>query len=360
MDRRSLMRRAGLAGVLAAGAAPAVHAQATVRWRLASSFPKSLDTLWGFSETLSRKVSEMSGGKFQISAHPAGELMPAFGVVDAVQGGSIELTHTAPYYFTGKNMAFALASGIPFGFNARQMSAWMIQGNGRKLMNEFFSAYNIISFDGSHTGTQMGGWYRKPIKSLEDLKGLKMRMGGGLVGEIMGKLGVVPQSIPGGEIYVSLEKGTLDAVEFIGPHDDLKLGFHKVAPYYYYPGWWEGDANGGVLVNTKAWAALPAEYKAMFETACGYASKEGLAKYDGLNPIALKQLVAAKAQLQAFPRPVVEAAFKIAMDVYAYLNANNPEWRKIYADMLAFQRDQILWFRFAESHYDQFMASRKL
>ena len=206
----------------------------------------------------------------------------------------------------------------------------------------------------------MGGWYRKPIKSLEDLKGLKMRMGGGLVGEIMGKLGVVPQSIPGGEIYVSLEKGTLDAVEFIGPHDDLKLGFHKVAPYYYYPGWWEGDANGGLLVNTKAWAALPAEYKAMFETACGYASKEGLAKYDGLNPIALKQLVAAKAQLQAFPRPVVEAAFKIAMDVYADLNAKNPEWRKIYADMLAFQRDQILWFRFAESHYDQFMASRKL
>ena len=205
MDRRSLMRRAGLAGVLAAGAAPAVHAQATVRWRLASSFPKSLDTLWGFSETLSRKVSEMSGGKFQISAHPAGELMPAFGVVDAVQGGSIELTHTAPYYFTGKNMAFALASGIPFGFNARQMSAWMIQGNGRKLMNEFFSAYNIISFDGSHTGTQMGGWYRKPIKSLEDLKGLKMRMGGGLVGEIMGKLGVVPQSIPGGEIYQALQ-----------------------------------------------------------------------------------------------------------------------------------------------------------
>lgn len=360
MDRRSLIQHAGLVGVLAAGTAPAVHAQASVRWRLASSFPKSLDTLWGFSETLSRKISEMSSGKFQISVHPAGELVPAFGVIDVVQNGSVELTHTAPYYFTGKNTVFALASGIPFGFNARQMSAWMIQGNGRKLMNEFFSSYNMISFDGGHTGTQMGGWYRKPIKSVDDLRGLKMRMGGGLVGEIMSKLGAVPQSIPAGEVYVSLEKGTLDAVEWIGPHDDLKLGFHKVAPYYYYPGWWEGDAHGAVLVNTKAWTGLPAEFKAMFEAACGYASKEALAKYDGLNPIALKQLAGVKAQILAFPRPVVEAAYKITMDVYADLNAKNPEWRKIYADMLAFQRDQVLWFRFAESHYDQFMSSRKL
>lgn len=360
MDRRSLIRRTGIAGVLAAGVAPAVQAQATVRWRLASSFPKSLDTLWGFAETLSRKVSEMSGGKFQISAHPAGELVPAFGVIDVVQNGSIELTHTAPYYFTGKNTAFALASGIPFGFNARQMSAWMTQGNGRKLMNEFLAEYNMISFDGGHTGTQMGGWYRKPIKSLADLKGLKIRLGGGLVGDVMSRLGAVPQSIPAGEIYVSLEKGTLDAVEFIGPHDDLKLGFYKVAPHYYYPGWWEGDAHGGVLVNSKAWAGLPAEYKAMFEAACGYASKETLAKYDGLNPIALKQLVGLKTQLHIFPQPVMEAAYKATQEVYAELDKNNPAWRKIYGDMRNFQRDQLLWFRFAESRYDQFMATRKL
>ena len=360
MDRRSLIRRTGIAGVLAAGVAPAVHAQATVRWRLASSFPKSLDTLWGFSETLSRKVSEMSSGKFQISIHPAGELVPAFGVVDVVQNGSIDLAHTAPYYFTGKDTVFALASGIPFGFNARQIAAWMIQGNGRKLMNEFFANYNMISFDGGHTGTQMGGWYRKPIKEVADLKGLKIRLGGGLVGEVMGKLGAVPQSIPGGEVYVALEKGSLDAVEWIGPYDDFKLGFYKVAPYYYYPGWWEGDAHGAMLVNTKAWSGLPAEYKAMFETACGYASRESLARYDGLNPPALKQLAAAKTQILPFPQPVLEAAYKATQEVYAELDAKNPAWRKIYADMLAFQRDQVLWFRFAESRYDQFMATRKL
>ena len=360
MDRRSLVRSAGLAGVLAAGAAPAVHAQTAIRWRLASSFPKSLDTLWGVSETLSKKLSEMSGGKFQLSGHPAGELVPAFGVIDVVQNGSIEVTHTAPYYFTGKNTAFALASGIPFGFNARQMSAWMIQGIGRKLMNVFFAEYNMISFDGGHTGTQMGGWYRKPIKSLTDLKGLKIRLGGGLVGQIMSKLGAVPQSIPGGEVYVALEKGTLDAVEWIGPYDDLKLGFYKVAPHYYYPGWWEGDAHGNVLVNTKAWGSLPAEYKAMFEAACAYASKEALAKYDALNPVALKQLAANKAQIQAFPQSVMDAAYKATMEVYADLDAKNPVWRKIYADMRAFQRDQLLWFRFAESRYDQYMATRKL
>ncbi len=360
MKRRSLIRHAGIAGVLAAGAAPAVQAQTSVRWRLASSFPKSLDTLWGFSETLSRKVSEMSGGKFQISAHPAGELVPAFGVIDVVQNGSVELTHTAPYYFTGKNTAFALASGIPFGFNARQMSAWMGHGNGRKLVNEFLAGYNMISFDGGHTGTQMGGWYRKPIKTVDDLKGLKIRLGGGLVGDVMSRLGAVPQSIPGGEIYVSLEKGTLDAVEWIGPHDDLKLGFHKVAPYYYYPGWWEGDAHGAVLVNDKAWAGLPADYKAMFEAACGYASKETLAKYDALNPVALKQLAAAKAQILPFPVSVVEAGYKATQAVYDELNAKNPEWRKIHADMRAFQRDQVLWFRFAESRFDQFLATRKL
>ena len=206
MDRRSIIKNAGLAGVLAAGIAPAVHAQANVRWRLASSFPKSLDTIFGSSEMFSKTVKALSGGKFEVSVHPAGELMPAFGVVDALQNGTVEMAQTAPYYFTGKNSVFAFGCAVPFGLTARQMDAWMEHGNGRKLMDAFYAQYNIKSRSAGNTGTQMGGWYRKEIKSPTDLKGLKMRLGGGLFGEAMQKLGVIPQNMPAGEVYQALEK----------------------------------------------------------------------------------------------------------------------------------------------------------
>ena len=236
MDRRSVIKNAGIVGVLAAGIAPAVHAQgANVRWRMASSFPKSLDTIFGSAEMFSKTVKALSGGKFEVSVHAAGELMPAFGVVDAIQNGTVEMAQTASYYFTGKDPIFAFGCAVPFGLTARQMDAWMEHGNGRKLMDEFYAKYNIKSRSAGNTGTQMGGWYRKEIKTVNDLKGLKMRMGGGLFGEAMQKLGVVPQNMPAGEVYQALEKGTLDAVEFVGPHDDQKLGFNKVAPTITIP-----------------------------------------------------------------------------------------------------------------------------
>ena len=168
MDRRSLIKQTGIAGVLAAGVAPAVHAQAAIRWRLASSFPKALDTIFGAADTFTKKVNEMSGGKFVITVHPGGELMPAFGVVDGVQNGTVEMTHTAPYYFFGKDETFALGCAVPFGLNSRQMSAWMYQGNGMKLMREFYANYNIVNFPMGNTGAQMGGWYRKEIKTVAD------------------------------------------------------------------------------------------------------------------------------------------------------------------------------------------------
>jgi TRAP-type mannitol/chloroaromatic compound transport system substrate-binding protein len=283
LDRRSLIKNAGIAGVLAAGIAPAVHAQATIRWRLASSFPKPLDTIYGGAEVFAKKVSDMTGGKFQISVHAAGELMPAFGVVDGVQQGTVEMAHTVPYYFFGKNEAFAIGAAIPFGMNSRQMSAWMYEGNGRKLMNEFYAKYNIVSFPGGNTGTQMGGWFRKEIKTVADLKGLKFRIGG-FAGKVVEKLGVVPQNLPGGEIYQALEKGTLDAAEWVGPYDDQKLGFNKVAPFYYYPGWWEGGPEVDFFINNKALDALPAEYKAIVEAAASHAHIDMQAKYDARNP----------------------------------------------------------------------------
>ena len=231
MDRRSLIKNAGIAGVLAAGVAPAVHAQAAIRWRLASSFPKALDTIFGAAETFAGKVKEMSGGKFEISVHAGGELMPAFGVVDGVQNGTVEMAHTAPYYFFGKDETFALGCAIPFGLNSRQMTAWMYEGNGLKLMREFYAKYNIVNFPGGNTGAQMGGWFRKEIKSVADLKGLKFRVGG-FAGKVLSPLGAETQNIPSGGNYQALEKGTIDAAEWVGPYDDQKLGFNKVAPFY--------------------------------------------------------------------------------------------------------------------------------
>ena len=360
MDRRSLIKRAGIAGVLASGIAPAVHAQAAVRWRLSSSFPKSLDTIFGSAETMSRTVKALSGGKFEISVHAAGELMPAFGNVDALTNGTIEMGQTAPYYFTGKDPIFAFGCAVPFGLTARHMDAWMEHGNGRKLLDAFYAKYNMKSFSAGNTGTQMGGWYRKEIKTVADLKGLKMRLGGGLFGETMAKLGVVAQNMPAGEVYQALEKGTLDATEFVGPYDDEKLGFNKVAPFYYYPGWWEGGAELEFFANTKAYNALSAENKAIVDAASSVAARDMTAKYDALNPTALKRLVAAKTQLKPFSKEIMDAGYKAAMEVFAAHEAKSPEFKKIHQDMRAFQRDQLLWTRFSEYRFDAYMTSVKL
>eukprot|EP01012_Entosiphon_sulcatum_P052336 TRINITY_DN7193_c0_g1_i1.p2 TRINITY_DN7193_c0_g1~~TRINITY_DN7193_c0_g1_i1.p2 ORF type:complete len:360 (-),score=93.18 TRINITY_DN7193_c0_g1_i1:14-1093(-) len=359
MDRRSIIKHAGIAGVLAAGVAPAVHAQATIRWRLASSFPKSLDTIYGAAEVFSKAVKAMSGGKFEISVHAAGELMPAFGVVDGVQNQTVEMCHTVPYYFFGKNEAFAIGAAIPFGLNSRQMTAWMFEGNGRKLMNEFYAKYNIISFAGGNTGAQMGGWFRKEIKTPADIKGLKFRIGG-FAGRVIERMGGVPQNIPGGEIYQALEKGTIDAAEWVGPYDDQKLGFNKVAPFYYYPGWWEGGPEVDFYINNKAFDGLPAEYKAIVEAASSQAHIDMQAKYDARNPGALKQLVAAKTKVLPFPKEVLDASYKASMEVYADLDSKNPDWKKIYDDYRNFQKDQIMWFRFTEARFDSFMQSQKM
>jgi TRAP-type mannitol/chloroaromatic compound transport system substrate-binding protein len=359
MDRRSLIKQAGIAGVLATGIAPAVHAQAAIRWRLASSFPKSLDTIYGAAEVFATQVKALSGGKFEVSVHAAGELMPAFGVVDGVQQGTVDAAHTAPYYFFGKNECFALGCAIPFGLNSRQMTAWMYEGNGLKLMREFYIKYNMISFPGGNTGAQMGGWYRKEIKTLADIKGLKMRIGG-FAGKVLERLGGVPQNIPAGEIYQALEKGTIDAAEWVGPYDDQKLGFNKVAPYYYYPGWWEGGPQLDFFINDKAFNALSPENKAIVENAAAHAHTVMQARYDARNPGALKQLVGAGTKLRPFSNDVMAEAFKQSLGLYEELSGKNPDWAKIYADYSKFRADQNLWFRFTEATFDRFMQAQKL
>jgi TRAP-type mannitol/chloroaromatic compound transport system substrate-binding protein len=361
MRRRDFLRRTGIGFAAGAGAlaTPAVaQSSPQIRWRMASSFSKSLDTLFGSAERIASQVSKMTEGKFEIRIFAAGEIVPPLQVLDAVQNGTVECGQTASYYYIGKNPALAFDTALPFGMNCRQQNAWMYYGGGMELMRDLFKQYNVINFPCGNTGTQMAGWYRKEINSVADLKGLKMRIAG-LAGQILSRLGVVPQQIGSPDIYPALEKGTIDAAEWVGPYDDEKLGFQKVAKYYYYPGWWEGSAQLSVYVNMKQWQSLPGNYQAALETACAEANVHMVAKYDAMNTDALRRLVAGGAQLRGFPRPVMEACYKVANELYAELSAKNPEFKKIYTAWSRFRDDQYLWFRVAENTYDNFVYSVK-
>jgi len=359
VERRSFLKNAGVG--LAAGtvAMPAIADNApTIRWRLASSFPKSLDTIYGGAEYMAQRVAEATGGKFQIQVFAGGEIVPGPAVFDAVKDNTVEMAHTASYYFFGKDPTYAFDCAIPFGMNNRQTDAWFRYGNGTKLMNELYGKSNIVPIPCGNTGTQMGGWFRKELKTVADIKGLKIRIGG-FAGEVLSKLGAVPQQIPGGDIYPSLEKGTIDAAEWIGPYDDQKLGFNKVAKYYYYPGWWEGGPQLSVYVNSAKYAELSKEYKAILHMACADAHVDMMAKYDAKNPIALKQLVGSGTQLRQYPKAIMDASYKAAMELYAETSKANPGFKKVYDDYAKFQADENLWFGIAEGAYASYMGTKR-
>lgn len=361
MKRRRFLTHAG-AGLAATAVAAPVLAQGNaaprIRWRMASSFPKSLDTLYGTADQIANRVSKMTDGRFEIRVFAAGEIVPPLQVLDAVQNGTVECGQTAGYYYIGKNPALAFDTALPFGLTCRQQNAWMYYGGGLDLMRALYGQYNIVNFPAGNTGTQMAGWYRREIKSVADLKGLKFRIGG-MGGQVLARLGVVAQQIGGADIYPALEKGTIDAAEWVGPYDDEKLGFHKVAKYYYYPGWWEGSAQLSILVNIKQWQALPPAFREALEVACAEANVQMTARYDANNTAALRRLVAGGAQLRAFPRAVLEACHKAAHDLYAELAAKHADFGKIYAAWSRFRDDQYLWFRVAENSYENFVYSVK-
>jgi len=361
MKRREFLKSAGIgtavgAALLAAEAGAQTGGLPAVNWRMAASWPKSLDTLYGGADLISKRVAAATGGKFNIKVFAAGEIVGGLQVLDAVQNGTVECGHTATYYYFGKDPTFAFSCAIPFGLNARQQNAWMYHGGGLELMREFFKEYNIIQFPAGNTGCQMGGWFRKPINKVADLRGLKMRIGG-TGGLPLTKLGVVPQQIAGGDIYPALEKGTVDAAEWVGPYDDEKLGFAKVAKYYYYPGWWEGGPELDLLVNIKAWESLPAEYKAILEAACAEANVWMVAKYDALNPDALKRLLASGVKLQPFSNEIMAACYKASAEVYDEFASKNPKFKKVYDSWKKFRNEQNQWFAVAESRFDNFMIA---
>jgi TRAP-type mannitol/chloroaromatic compound transport system substrate-binding protein len=336
-------------------AAPAVaQSNPEVRWRLTASWPKSLDTLYGSCETFSRYVAEATDNKFQVQPFAAGEIVPGLQVLDAVQNGTVEACHTATYYFIGKDPTWALFCAVPFSVNTRQQNAWFQDGDGLKLMNEFGKKFNVFSLVSGNTGAQMGGWFRKEIKTVDDLKGLKFRIGG-WAGKTLQKLGVVPQQIAGGDIYPALEKGTIDAAEWVGPYDDEKLGFHKVAQYYYYPGWWEGGTANHFMFNLEKWNQLPKSYQAIVTAAAGFVSVEQTARYDARNPAALKRLIAAGTQLRPFSQPIMEACLKASHEVNAETSASNQDYKRVWESIQAFRNDGYAWWQVAEFGYDNFM-----
>ena len=360
MQRRKFLRNAGVGGAVVAAstslAAPAIaQSMPELKWRLTSSFPKSLDTLYGAAETFTKAVAEATDNKFQIRVFAAGEIVPGLQVADAIQNGTVEMGHTASYYYFGKDPAFAFGTAVPFGLNTRQQDAWLTQGGGEQALNDFYKDYKIFGLACGNTGAQMGGWFRKEIKSVDDMKGLKMRIGG-FGGQVMTKIGVVPQQIAGGDIYPALEKGTIDAAEWVGPYDDQKLGFNKVAPHYYYPGWWEGSATLHLFVGLDKWNELPKSYQAIVRSAAAMTNTWMVAKYDAASPRALKELVAGGTKLAPYPQSVLEACFNATNEVYAETNAKSPQFKKIFDTWKDFRRDGVLWSRVAEGSFDNFMA----
>ncbi|MBB4039473.1 TRAP-type mannitol/chloroaromatic compound transport system substrate-binding protein [Microvirga flocculans] len=355
MKRRSFLATAGAGLAAGAIAKPAIaQSMPEIRWRLTSGFPKSLDTIYGGAEFLAKYVSAATDGKFQIQPFSAGEIVGTFQAADAVAGGTVEMSHTATYYYVGKDPTYAAAAALPFTLNARQLNAWNYHGGGIALVNEFMAKQNLYALPGGNTGTQMGGWFRKEIKTVDDLKGLKMRIAG-IAGQVMQKLGAIPQQVAGGDIYPSLERGTIDAAEWIGPYDDEKLGFQKVAPYYYYPGFWEGGLTIHFLFNKQKWESLPKNYQAILESACMAANLDMLAKYDAKNPAALRSLVASGAQLRPFSQEILDAAYKATNEVYAEISAQNADFKKIVDSIRAFRNEEYLWFQVAEYAFDTYM-----
>ena len=361
MKRRTFVNAAGagMAGILAAGTPPAfAQAAPEIKWRLASSFPKSLDTIYGIADVVAKRVAATTSNKFQIQIFAAGEIVPGLQVADAVQNGTVQLGHTASYYYVGKDPTFAIGCAVPFGPNARQFNSWWYVGGGDALFNEFLKDYNIHALLCGNTGAQMGGWYRKEIKTVADLKGLKFRIAG-IAGQVLAKLGVVPQQLAGSDIYPALEKGTIDAAEWVGPYDDEKLGFNKVAKFYYYPAWWEGGPALHLYINAKAWSELPKDYQAALESAAHEGNSLMLARYDGGNPAALKRLVGGGTQLRPYPPAIMQASYKAAMELYAEISAKNAKFKTLIDHQMKFLEDQILWFRVCEANYDRFMQNER-
>lgn len=365
VDRRNLLRQGAVSAAgaavgglaagcggrqTAAGGSAAVVTKPAVSWRLASSFPPGLDTIFGVAEVFARRLEQLSDGRFTLRVHAAGELVPALQVMDAVQTGTVQIAQTAGYYFSGKHPALAFDTTLPFGLTSRQQMAWLLEGGGLELVRKVYAEFDIVSFPAGNTGAQMGGWFKREVRTVADLGGLRIRLPG-LGGQVMDRLGASVQVLPGGDIFPALERGAIDAADWSGPYDDEKLGLHQAAKYYYYPGFWEPGPALSYLVGRQAWATLPSDYQAMFEVAAAESATLMQARYDARNPPALRRLLAGGTELRAFSPEILGAAARAANELIEEQAAADALYAEVYANWRAFREASFAWFGVAERAY---------
>ncbi|HHC08985.1 MAG TPA: ABC transporter substrate-binding protein [Actinobacteria bacterium] len=320
-----------------------------ITWDMATSWPRGLDTIFGGAEVFAEMVGVLSGGKFTITPREAGELVGGLEVLPSVQEGGVPVGHTASYYYIGKSPVTAFGTALPFGLTYRQQNAWLYEGGGLEMLQELYATkFNAIQFPAGNTGTQMGGWFNKEIKSVADLQGLKMRIPG-LGGKVMEKLGVLVQVLPGGEIFQALQTGNIDATEWVGPYDDTKLGFHEVAKFYYFPGWWEPGPSLEVQINLDEWKKLPEEYQAIVEAAAAAANSTMMARYDVRNPEALKEILeGGNVTILPFPDDVMQAAKEAADTLFEELKGQDADFASVFESWDKFRKESYAWMGLAE------------
>ncbi|NER32332.1 MAG: ABC transporter substrate-binding protein, partial [Symploca sp. SIO1C4] len=317
--------------------------QPIINWQMATSWPKSLDVKYGAAEIVCQRVSEMTKGRFIITPYPANEIVSALNVLDTVQAGTVECGHTDSFYYMDKSPALAFGTGVPFGLNARQQNAWLYKGGGLKAMQEIYDDFGVINFPAGNTGVQMGGWFLNPIKTVAELKGLKMRIPG-LGGQVMKQLGVDVRVLAADKIYQAMKKNEIEAAEWIGPYDDEKLGLNKIAKFYYYPGWWEPGSSDEVQVNRARWAKLPDEYQEIFKAACVEANLKTIARYDELNRTALRRLIAGGTKLTRYSSEIINAAYKKAEEIYEENASKDPKsFKTVYEQWKTFREQVYQW-----------------
>ena len=361
-ERRRFIASAGGVMAAAAGAivnAPGVIAQPKVQWRMSTTWTPALDVLQGAAQRLAKVVGETSGGRFRIEVFPGGQIMPPFDCFDATSKGTIEAFMSTPYYWTVKEPAFEWFATIPFGMNPEGMAAWYYQGDGLKLWEETYAPFQLVPRQGPAFAPQMAGWFRKKITTIGDYKGLKMRIGAGLGNKVLVKAGGTAVLTPAAAIFAALERGVIDASEWVGPHDDMKLGLHNTARYYYYPGWHEPGTVSEFGFNKKAYEALPVDLRRTLDHAVAAVQVYGLTDFHAKNAIALERLKTefkGKVELLQLPLPVLRDLKKLAAEVVREQSEKTPMAGKVHASFTKFQALVGPWDHVAEGAYHQLVA----
>ncbi len=329
-----------------------------IEWQMATSWPVALDTIFGGAEVFAQRVSAMTGGKFVITPRAAGELAPGLEVLNVVEQGAVPSGHTASYYYIGKSPVTAFGTALPFGLTARQQNAWLYEGGGLELLQQYYrDRFNVIQFPAGNTGAQMGGWFNREIETAADLQGLKMRIPG-LGGQVMDRLGVTVQVIAGGEIFQALQTGAVDAAEWVGPYDDEKLGLHDAAEFYYSPGWWEPGPTLEVQIGVAEWDRLPEIYQEIVRTAAHQANTIMLARYDARNKEALERLVQGGTQLRSFSPEILQAAEQASFALYDEFSQADADFKSIFEQWKVFRDDIQTWHSVNEADYNKYIEAQ--